>query len=286
MVATWAGEGMTSFKAYMNLSRASLAAAVEEAHRRKLPVTGHLCSVTWPEAIASGIDGLEHGPVFSDTELVPDKQPDVCPPFKANREAWLRADLAGPAVRALIASLVSHHVAVTSTLPVFEAAVSGRPPLQRRVLEAMAPSSRESYLTARAVATAGGLPEALLHQEMAFERAFFLAGGLLLAGCDPTGNGGVLPGFGDQREVELLVEAGFTPVEAIHVATENGARALGVADRLGTLAPGKQADLVVVKGDPSRTISDLENVELVFKRGVGFDSHALVESVRGQVGLR
>jgi cytosine/adenosine deaminase-related metal-dependent hydrolase len=85
---------------------------------------------------------------------------------------------------------------------------------------------------------------------MDFEIAFVKAGGLLLAGPDPTGNGGVLPGFGDQREIELLVEAGFTPVEAIHIATENGALYLGQQDRIGTLAPGKQADLVLIKGDP------------------------------------
>jgi len=116
--------------------------------------------------------------------------------------------------------------------------------------------------------------------------AFFKAGGLLLAGPDPTGNGGVLPGFGDQREIELLVEAGLTPVEAIHVATENGAAYLGRQDRIGTLFPGKQADLVVIKGDPSKNIEEIENVETVFKAGIGYDSKKLIDSVRGQVGIR
>jgi hypothetical protein len=126
----------------------------------------------------------------------------------------------------------------------------------------------------------------LLRREMDFEVAFINAGGLLLAGPDPTGNGGVLPGFGDQREVELLVEAGLTPVAAIHVATENGARYLGQQDRIGTIAPGKQADLVLIKGDPATHIEDIENVETVFKAGVGYDSKSLVGSVRGQVGIR
>jgi imidazolonepropionase-like amidohydrolase len=120
---------------------------------------------------------------------------------------------------------------------------------------------------------------------MEFERAFSKAGGLLLAGVDPTGYGGVLPGFGDQREVELLVEAGFTSVEAIQIATSNGAAWLGESDRIGTLAAGKQADVVVLRGDPSKNISDIENVELVFKDGVGYDSAKLIESVRGEVGL-
>jgi imidazolonepropionase-like amidohydrolase len=121
---------------------------------------------------------------------------------------------------------------------------------------------------------------------MQFERAFVQAGGLLLAGCDPTGNGGVLAGFGDQRELELLVEAGFSPLEAIHIATANGAAFLGEADRIGTLAPGKLADLIVVRGDPSANIADIEKVETVFKDGVGYDAAKLIESVRGTVGIR
>jgi imidazolonepropionase-like amidohydrolase len=112
------------------------------------------------------------------------------------------------------------------------------------------------------------------------------AGGLLLAGEDPTGIGGVLAGFGDQREVELLVEAGFTPLEAIHIATANGAQYLGESDRIGTIAAGKAADLVVVKGDPSKKIEDIENVEIVFKDGTGYDSAKLIDSVRGMVGSR
>jgi imidazolonepropionase-like amidohydrolase len=114
---------------------------------------------------------------------------------------------------------------------------------------------------------------------MAFELTFVRAGGLLVAGADPTGFGSTLPGFGDQRELELLVEAGLEPVEAIKVATLNGARALGREREIGTVAPGKHADLVLVKGDPARNIADIEQVELVFKDGVGYDSRKLIESV-------
>jgi imidazolonepropionase-like amidohydrolase len=121
---------------------------------------------------------------------------------------------------------------------------------------------------------------------MEFERAFVKAGGMLLAGEDPTGFGGVLAGFGDQREVELLVEAGFSPLEAIQIATENGAKFLGESDRFGTIAAGKAADLVVIRGDPSKTIADVEKVELVFKDGIGYDPAKLIASVRGTVGLR
>ena len=120
---------------------------------------------------------------------------------------------------------------------------------------------------------------------MQFERDFFRAGGLLLAGTDPTGYGGVVAGYANHRALELLVEAGLTPLEAITVGTLNGARYLGRDDRIGTIAPGKQADLVVVRGDPSTRIADVRNVELVFKGGVGYDAPKLFESVKGRVGL-
>jgi hypothetical protein len=181
---------------------------------------------------------------------------------------------------------VANHVAVTSTLPVFEASAPGRPKLQRRTLDAMSAESAQSYLTMRARIPLDSPMTALMRKEMDFEVAFVKAGGLLLAGPDPTGNGGVLPGFGDQREIELLVEAGFTPEQAIHIATQNGAIFLARQDRIGSVEAGKQADLVLIKGDPSQKIDDIENVETVFKNGVGFDSKKLIESVRGQVGIR
>jgi hypothetical protein len=149
----------------------------------------------------------------------------------------------------------------------------------------MSPDTAQSYLISRAKVPMTTPLTTLFKKEMDFELAFAKAGGLLLAGPDPTGNGGVLPGFGDQREVELLVEAGFTPVEAIKVATLNGATYLGQQEHIGSIAPGKQADLVLIKGDPSKKIDDIENVDTVFKDGVGYDSQKLVESVRGQVGI-
>ena len=285
MVDYWAAEGMTSYKAYTNITREELRVAIQQAHAHKLKLTGHLCSVTWPEAVALGIDDFEHGPVFTDTEFVADKQPDICP-AGGGSSSWAKQDVNGAQVQEMIQNLVSHHVAVTSTLPVYEAGAPGRPPLQQRTLDAMSAESAQSYLTARARLASDSPRTALLRKEMDFEIAFAKAGGLLLAGPDPTGNGGVLPGFGDQREIELLVEAGFTPVEAIHIATENGASYLGQQDRIGTLAPGKQADLVLIKGDPSKNIDEIENVETVFKAGIGYDSKKLIDSVRGQVGIR
>ncbi len=292
MVNFWADEGATSFKAYMNITRAELRAVVEEAHKRGLKVTGHLCSVGYREAAEIGIDNLEHG-LLPDSEFVTDKQPDVCP-AAAVTASLLKLDLNSESVKETIRVLVAKHVALTSTLPVFEA---GAPLTQKgigaagaimnpRVLGVMSTDARVRYLTARARVAADSPAATLVRKSMDFERAFVAAGGLLIAGLDPTGNGGVVAGFGDLREVELLVEAGFTPIEAIRIASLNGAKFLVEDARIGSIAIGKQADLMVVKGNPAVNIADIERVEIVFKDGVGYDSEKLIQSVQGLVGIR
>jgi imidazolonepropionase-like amidohydrolase len=286
-VAYWADRGATSFKAYMHITRDELKAAIDEAHRRKLKITGHLCSVTFHEAAALGIDDLEHGLVVA-SDFVQGKRPDECPTANGGVTASLLGlDVSGEPVQSLIRDLVAHHVALTSTLTVFETFTPGRPAAPAGALDAMIPEVRDQYLRRRVqIATQSGSPwSTLFLKEMQFELAFLRAGGLLLAGTDPTGYGGVVAGYSNQRELELLVEGGLTPLEAIKVATLNGAQYLGRADRIGSVAVGKQADLVVVRGDPSASISDVERVELVFKNGVGFDSAKLFASVRDAVGL-
>jgi imidazolonepropionase-like amidohydrolase len=286
LVNYWIDEGATSFKAYMHITRAELGAAIKAAHARGIKVTGHLCSVGFTEAAELGIDDLEHGLVV-DQEFNPDKQPDVCPPDADAHPSMEKVDIESERVQAVIRKLVEHHVAVTSTLVIFETFAPNRPPLQDRVLQAMSLPSRADYLAVRTkIAGADGNNGAmLLKKEMQFERDFVKAGGLLLSGEDPTGYGGALAGFGDQRQVELLVEAGFSPLEAIHIATQNGAEFLAEAGKIGTLKAGKAADLVVIKGHPDQKIEDIENVELVLKDGVAYDSQKLIDSVRGAVGL-
>jgi imidazolonepropionase-like amidohydrolase len=286
LVNYWADRGVTSFKAYMNITRAELKAAIDAAHKRGLKVTGHLCSVTYPEAIELGIDDLEHG-FFVNTQLDPDKKPDQCS-ASAGDYTLEHMDPNNPDAKALIDSLVKHHVALTSTLPVFEGDILSRPPLRQAALDAMSPQSREAYLYIRSQQYKNPWQHdgaMLLKHDMALERAFVAAGGLLLAGPDPTGDGEVVPGFGDQREIELLLEAGFSPLEAIKIATLNGAIYLGKQDHVGSVAVGKNADLVLIKGDPSAKISDIENVEIVFKDGVGYDSKKLADSARDRYGL-
>jgi imidazolonepropionase-like amidohydrolase len=286
-VEYWADRGVTSFKAYMNITRAELKAAIDAAHKRGIKVTGHLCSVTYKEAAELGIDDLEHG-FFVNTQLDPDKKPDVCSQSEGD-ETLARMEPNGPEAKDLIAALVAHHVAITSTLPVFEGDLGGgRPPVRQQALDAMTPQAREDFFLLRQRPASAPAPKIdrtmLWKHDLELERAFVAAGGLLLSGPDPTGRGDVLPGFGDQRGIELLVEAGFSAVEAVKIATLNGAIYLGRDKEIGSVAAGKNADLVVIKGDPSKQISDIENVEIVFKDGVGYDSRKLLESVRGRYG--
>jgi imidazolonepropionase-like amidohydrolase len=282
----WASQGVTSYKAYMNITRAELKAAVEAAHKHGLKVTGHLCAVTYPEAVEAGIDNLEHG-FFVNTQNDPGKQPDLCPRTTGN-PTLANMDPDGADATALIKLLVDHHVAITSTLPVFESSIPTHLHLQPRVLEAMSPPTREAYLYTRntELSRPQNPTRALAYEHGAkLEHKFVAAGGLLIAGLDPTGDGGTLPGFGDQREVELLVDSdGFTPVEAIRIATLNGATYLGQQAKIGSITPGKDADLVVIDGNPATNINDIEKVEIVFKDGIGYDSAKLFDSIKGRYG--
>src|SRR5262249_37575654 len=286
-VAYWVEEGARSFKVYNYITRAELTAVIEEAHKHGVKVTGHLCSIGFREAAELGIDNLEHG-LTVDTEFHPDKKLDICPVANQAVQAAAKLDVKGPEIQATIKMLVDRHVAVTSTLPVFEQFVVTGADEPQRVLDVLSEDARKAYQAARVrVAANKESPwPVMFPKEMEFERAFVKAGGTLLAGLDPTGIGGTVAGFGDQREVELLVEAGFTPLEAIRIASLNGAQFLGEAERIGSLVPGKQADIVIVQGDPSVKIADIENVEIVFKDGVGWDSKKLIDSVKGQVGIR
>lgn len=287
-VAYWADRGVTSFKAYKNITREELRAAVEEAHKRGLKVTGHLCSVTYEEAAEIGIDDLEHG-FFTNTAGDTGKKPDTCTDSEGD-ETLEHMSPGSPEANHLFASLIGHHTAITSTMPGTAASLppaAGRPAVPPWVLEAMSPPLLQGYLYGRSRAfdrTKEETSARLLRRNMDLERAFEAAGGLLLAGSDPVGLNGNIPGFGDQREIELLVEAGFAPVEAIRIATLNGATYLGQSSRIGSIAVGKNADLVVLKGDPAARITDVENVQIVFKDGVGYDPAKLRDSVKGHYG--
>ncbi len=284
VVRYWAEEGVSWFKAYTWISRAELGAAIEEAHRHGVKVTAHLCSVGYREAVALGIDNLEHG-LFANSEYDPDKRPDECPPgFRAD---YAELDVNGPEVQATFRDMIDNGVAMTSTLVVYEISVSGRPPIDERVYDVLAP---EIAAEVRAIAEArragrGAIDPAVFAKAMEYERAFVDAGGLLAAGVDPTGYGAAPPGLGDQRNFELLLEAGFSTAEVVRIMSSNGAKVLGIDGDVGTVEPGKVADLVVIDADVER-VGHLRDTRIVFRHGVGWDSEKLMDSLRGLVGIR
>ncbi len=284
LVDYWADMGATSFKAYMHITRDELIAGAEEAHKRGLKITGHLCSVTYHEAADAGIDNLEHG-FLASTDFVTTKKPDECPGQGVGQATLAALAPSDPAFRTLVSYLVSKRVAVTSTLTVFETVTPGRPlpPGQDMLTPQLKEQFEQRWQNTQRNTTS--VMAKLFPNAMKLEVAFYRAGGLLISGTDPTAGGGVIPGYSNQRQVELLVEAGLTPLEAIRVATLNGATYLGIADKTGSITVGKQADLVLVTGDPSASIGDIRNVELVFRQGVGFDPAKLISSVKGMVGI-
>ncbi len=285
VVAYWSEEGVTWLKASGSITRAVMGAAIDEAHRRGMGFTGHLCSVTFREAAALGNDNLEHG-LITNSDYVASKKPDVCPP--ENMRTQVDVDVQGEGVKATFRDLIRYGVAITSTLSVYELFVRARAPLDPRVMDALAPEAKTALEADRAAlmsTTDFAVPLLLFQKMMQWELAFVRAGGLLAAGVDPWGNGS-LPGYGDQRNYELLIEAGFAAEEAVRTMTLNGAKVLREDSLYGSVEPGKLADLVVLRGDPARTPSDIRNVVHVFREGIGYDPARLIADVRGQVGIR
>jgi imidazolonepropionase-like amidohydrolase len=290
-VRYWHSVGFTSVKAYVDVTPDELRAGIDEAHKLNMKVTGHICSVGYNEAAEMGIDNLEHGPYGApDGELYSQRKPGICGPdyFAELKDIVTNVEPDSPQLKQTIQNLVAHHVAITSTLAVLEGGL--RPPMDRnglmgRTRMLLVPEAWSKVMTARANREAtNSFSQALLQKEMKFEREFVAAGGLLMAGCDPTGDGHTLAGLGDQRNIELLAEAGFSPTQAIQIATQNGATFLGESERIGTAAVGKQADLVLLDGDLAKDITTIERPELVFKAGVAYDSNAIYQSLRGKVG--
>ena len=126
----------------------------------------------------------------------------------------------------------------------------------------------------------------LLTRYMEMEKAFYDAGGFLVVGTDPTGGGDVVPGYANQRALQLLIEMGLTVEQAIEVATLNGAKNLEQDDEIGTIEVGKRADLVLMRGDATQDLETFRRMTLVFKDGVAYDSAKLFESVKGWAGVR
>lgn len=297
-VAHWHEQGMHSFKAYMALQPAQLQALVQAAHARGAKVTGHLCATSYEEAARAGIDNLEHG-FWGASDFVGKRRAGTCD-FDALWQSLEALQPDDPRIERLIRLLVRRKVALTSTPAVLEPFDGGHggeghdhgsapglcvlaPPLRDAVIA----GARER--SAGQSAAAKARRQALSDKMLALELRFAAAGGLLMLGTDPTGDGHVVPGYGGLRAMQLLQRAGMTAEQVVRVASLNGATYLGRQREIGTVAPGKRADLVLFRRDGAAADIDLwamPQVRWVFKQGVAYDAAALVRSVAGSAGLR
>jgi hypothetical protein len=283
MATFWADRGCSSFKMYTHATIEDLIATVRVAHKRGFKVTGHIGTITYREAAEAGIDDLEHG-FFVAADFDHQRKGHE---YNEPREfqALLDLDVNSPEMKSLIQLLVTKHVAITSTLPVF-----GQYLNEELVLgggeKAMIPSALDS-VRARLQRRQNKVSDVarLFNKDISWEKQFFDAGGLLVCGTDPTGSGGVLPGYGTRTEIEYLVKGGFTVSQAIQVATFNGAKYLGREKVIGSIEPGKRADIVLLDGNLDADIHNIRNTEIVFKQGIGYDSRKIFESVMGHVGM-
>ena len=284
----WADQGFTSFKTYMGVDKPTLKAAIDAAHKRHLKITGHLDIVTYHEAALLGMDNLEHGFIAS-TDFAIGKKENEKPAAGAAVKSLGNLDIQSDSVKQFIQFLIDKKVGITSSLAVFEGATTTQPQPAEDAVNAMSPDTRDFYLKRLVTVKSAKGPtdwDKAFAKAAKMEKLFYDMGGLLTVGTDPTGNGGTLAGYGNWRAIELLVEAdGFTPLEAIKIATLNGSIALGFNKIIGTIEVGKDADVLVIDGDPSKNISDLRKVQCVFKNGVGYNSKKLFESVKGKVGF-
>lgn len=279
----WADMGCTSFKLYMDLTKADAKAAIDAAHKRGIKVTGHLCSITFREAADLGIDDLEHG-FFVSSDFEKDKKEDQCNNL-SQVFSIRQLNKNSTEMKELMQYLIKKNVAITSTLPVFE------PHTNREIFpgdggHALVPEMRQVIeKNYNAVVNKDSVAVAMFKKEMAWEKQFVDMGGRLLAGIDPTGAGRVIPGYADRHVIELLVEAGFSLPQAIKICSLNAAEYLGREKEIGSIEEGKKADLVLINGDLQKDIKAVRNTEIVFKNGVGFDSKKLFEAMKGMVGL-
>jgi len=243
------GDGASAIKVYYRLPLALVKAAIETAHARGVPVMGHLEIVDARDAIRADIDGIEHATSFG-TALLPLREAEkyrqsVLADNNARREGryqvWNAINLNTPQAQALFKLIVSHGVVVSPTLAVFEKQRGDK-------------DTRDMHVHA-------------FKQMEAFVGLASKAGAKIVVGSHSD-----VPhakrGWAYQRELELLVESGLTPMQALVAATMENARYFRIADRLGSVEAGKLADIILVEGDPLKNISNMRHIKRVMLNGV------------------
>ncbi|WP_148261493.1 amidohydrolase family protein [Flagellimonas ruestringensis] len=274
----WINQGVTWFKVYRNTTPRDLKTIIDVAHGSKAKVRGHLCAATFEEATKLGIDGIEHG-LNSTSDFRTNKAYGVC---NGGRSYMDELVVESPKVKTLQQLMIDKEVFLTSTLSIYEASIPNRAYADKRTLKAISPSLLNEYKERRENFDKNikdTTRNNRLKRIMQFEYQYFKMGGLLCSGADAGRH--VLPGFGDQRNYELLIEAGFSTPEAVQIMTGNGAKALERSD-IGTIQEGKRANFVILNGSLEKDPTIIEKVETVFKNGVGYDSDSILETIEGQ----
>ena len=281
----WADKGVTSVKVYNNITKDDLGRIVKAAHTRNMKVTGHLCSITYREAVDLGIDNLEHGFAAS-SDFIPDKKENECDNNKIAQSLAGLNDNSNE-LKELMEYLIKKNVTITYTPTVFEP-IKGREVIPGGGEIAMAPFLLEQIkgiCNTYSNTAFDSLGDLAFKNDMRRVKKFYDMGGRVVVGTDPTGWGRTIAGYSNQRLIELLIEAGFNTIESIKMASSNGAHYLGIANETGSVEVGKKADLILINGDLTKEISNIRKIEIVFKNGVGFSSTKIFESVKGKLGL-
>lgn len=277
----WADQGAKWFKVYRNVEPEHLKIVIEEAHKNNLKVTGHLCSITFKEASELGIDAIEHG-FNSVSDFRANKKTGEC---SGSREYIDNLNLGSPEVEDLLDKLIENGTVLTSTLSIYEASIPSRSLIDDRSSEIMSESFRENFkdlINNRSEKKEESKTrEKRLKRIMEFEYRFYKKGGVLSAGVDAGRH--ILPGFGDQRNFQLLIEAGFTTQEAIKIMTKNGAIKLG-RNNIGTIEIGKRANFVILDGDLEIDQNAIKNVDKVYKIGKSYDPDFILGALKGKYG--
>jgi len=241
-------DGASAIKVYFRLPLALIKVAIETAHSRGVPVMGHLEIVDARDAIKAGIDGIEHATSFG-TSLLPLRDAEkyrqsVLANNSARSEGrylvWNSIDLNSEQARALFKLIVDRGVVVSPTLAVFE-----RQPGDKDTTDVHVHAFKQMETFVGLAKKAGAKIVVGSHSDVPHAKR----------------------GWAYQRELELLVDSGLTPMEAIVAGTIENARYFHIEDRLGSVEPGKIADLVLVEGDPLKDISNMRRVKRVMLNG-------------------
>jgi imidazolonepropionase-like amidohydrolase len=279
------GPRMDGLKLLMQVGEADAAAILADAHRRGIRVTGHLGELTATRAIELGIDRLEHG-LFAMSEFAP-WQVRGLDEWIAKFRRIAELDLDSAPVQQLVDAIVARGVALSATTASFELWTKDYVPVTPDWEKYLAPELRRAQKGF--LLRMQQLPDeqarwfaAGVRKQLEFLKLVHDRGGIVVTGTDPGGKL-LIPGFALHRELKLLVDAGFTPLAAIRAATLHSARTLGVADRLGTIEPGKLADLVLVDGDPAADITAIGRTRRVWLAGAAHDPADLRRKAEGRI---